>query len=667
MRKIYILSLLVFFTSSLFAQEDATSSIKRSTDKVKIEGNYYYIHIVKKGETLYSISRAYNVSQVEIATENPDIYLGLQVDQAIKIPIKDQQIMPSDEDEKYIYHVVRRRETLFSLSRRYEISMEEIIKTNPEVEQGLKTNQVVLIPKRKVETLGDMSPQRSERFIYHEVKPREGFYAISKKYNVTEETIRKFNEDLVKDGIKLGTILRIPIDPNDTPSKPEISYFETLVIPRQVDTAKLTPSVVCDTFVYNKWRDVFNVALMLPFTQDPGVQVNDEVIDDATNDRRTSQPGDNRISGQSANFLDFYQGALLALDSLKQIGLSINLNVYNTARSARTASALTREKGVRDAHLIIGPVYQEDLTPVAKFAAENRILLVSPLSPNNSFLEKNPYLIQVNPSFNTQLEEFTKKIDFCTGQNIVLIYEADSSNLSMINGFKERISRKMSNCSTPGITHFKEVSYRPGSSAPEIQEHISHSLVLDRENLIIVPSNNEAFVSDLIANLHTLSTIHKYPIGVYGFPRWQRFRNIQIDYYYQLQIRLFTPFFVDYSNPMVNSFIAKYRDSFRAEPTQYAFQGFDVVYYFLSAMKQYGVDFQFCLPNHNVELLQSNYHFERLNSTSGFENQSVYIIQYTKDYDIRKEKPRVTNIQGVFPMEVINEQGNNRKEGILNY
>jgi LysM repeat protein len=667
MRKIYILSLLVFFASALFAQEDATSAVKRSTDKVKIEGNYYYIHVVKKGETLYSISRAYNVSQVEIATENPDIYLGVKVDQAIKIPIKDQQIMPSDEDENYIYHVVRRRETLFSLSRRYEISMEEIIKANPEVEQGLKTNQVVLIPKRKIETLGDMSPQKSDRFIYHEVKPREGFYAISKKYNVSEETIIKFNEDLVKDGIKLGTILKIPIDPSDTPTKPENNVFEVLAkqLPKSIE--KDTPRVVCDTFVYNKWRDVFNIALMLPFTQDGGNQNFEEGIDDAATDRKFSQSGENRITGQSANFLDFYQGALLAIDSLKQLGLSINLNVYNTGRSSKTATALTKEKGVRDAHLIIGPVYPEDLKPVAQFAAENRTLLVSPLSPNNALLEKNPYLIQVNPSFNTQLEEFTKRVNFCTGQNIVLIYEADSSNLSMINSFKVQISRKMANCSTSGITHFKEVTYKPGSSAPEIQEQISHSLVFDRENLIIVPSNNEAFVSDLLANLHTLSTIHKYPIGVYGFPRWQRFRNIQIDYYYQLQLRLFTPFFVDYSNSMVKSFIAKYRNSFRAEPTQYAFQGFDVVFYFLSAMKQYGVDFQYCLPNHNVELLQSNYHFERVSSTSGFENQSVYIIQYTRDYEIQKERIQDIKLQMVLPSEIINEQSSNRKEGILNY
>jgi LysM repeat protein len=666
MRKLLILPILIFISSFIFAQEeDATISIKRSTDKVKIEGKYYYIHIVKKGETLYSISRGYNVSQVEVAMENPDIYLGLQIDQALKIPIKDQQIRAANEDDNYIYHVVRRKETLFSLSRRYEISMEDIIKTNPEVEQGLKANQVVLIPKKRVETLGSLSPHKSEQFIYHEVKPREGFYAITRKYGVTEEVIREFNADLVKDGIKLGTILRIPVITDDTSPTSEL-YQPIATKPLTDSEISDSPSVVCDTFVYNKWRDVFNVALMLPFTQDSKGATITDGLEDIEVDSKSNQSG-NKISPQSANFLDFYQGALLALDSLKKNGVSINLNVYNTERNPKATQALTREKGVRDANLIIGPVYPEDLRPVAEFSAENRIPLVSPLSPNNFLLEKNPYLLQVNPSFTTQLAEFTQQIDLCSGHNIVLIHEGDSTNNSMINNFKELITKRMASCKSSSLTHFKVVSYKPGSPAPEIQEQISHSLVFERENMIIVPSNNEAFVSDLLGNLHTLSTIYKYPLSLYGFPRWQRFRNVQIDYYYQLELHLFTPFYVDYSNGTVKSFIAKYRDTFRAEPTQYAFQGFDVVYFFLSAMKKYGADFQYCLPNFNMELLQSNYHFERINSLSGFENQSVYLIKYTKDYDILKVKTIESSPVIVSPSLIINEKGNDRKQGILNY
>ena len=196
--------------------------------------------------------------------ENPDIYLGLQVDQALKIPIKESQhgILGDDQDENYIYHVVRKKETLFGLSRKYEISIQDIIEANPEVEEGLKISQVVLIPKKRVQTLGSAKPEESERFIYHEVKPKEGFFAISQKYGVSQSVIRRFNADLVKDGIKLGTVLRIPKDPQDT-----ILHAGTLQpCQKPLETGEVAvteqPTFICDTFVYNRWRDVYNTPLL---------------------------------------------------------------------------------------------------------------------------------------------------------------------------------------------------------------------------------------------------------------------------------------------------------------------------------------------------------------------------------------------------------------------
>lgn len=668
MKRLLLLSLSLLFAYMLVGQVDETpASVTRSTDKVKIDGKYFYIHIVKKGETLYSISKAYNVTQIEIAMENPDIYLGLQVDQALKIPIKDQKILSSDEDENFIYHIVRRKETLFGLARKYNISMQDIIAVNPEVEEGLRTNQVVLIPKQKIETLGDASPQESERFIYHEVKPREGFFAISKKYGVSEAIIKKFNHDLVKDGIKLGTVLKIPRNPIDT-IYTEILNPQTAVQDKD-QTVYMTSEVECDTFEYNKWRDKYTIALLLPFTQANDTPYNEENGEDyPTGSHEGNTPSGStdqvKISAHTANFLDFYQGALIAIDSLKELGLSINLNVFNTEKKAEKAKELTMDPGLRNANLIIGPAYQECLQPVAEFALEERIPMVSPLSPNNFLLDRNPYLFQVNPSFLTQLDQFTRIIDLCSGQNIVLVHENDSTNVAMLNNFKEMLSQRIAECPMPQLIHFKEVTYKPGSPAPEVQEQISHSLVFDRENFILVPSNNEVFVSDLLGNLHTLSTIFKYPISVYGFPRWQKFRNVQIDYYYQLQLNLFTPFYVDYNSPSVKSFIAKYRDNFRSEPTQYSFQGFDVVYYFLSAMKKYGVDFQYCLKNQENELLQSSYNFSKVNALGGYENNSVYLLRYTKDFEIFKVKNVKEKIKEIIPDTYINEEGAEKGDAI---
>jgi LysM repeat protein/ABC-type branched-subunit amino acid transport system substrate-binding protein len=669
MKKILILITLTITVLALSGQEpEQPAGIKISTDKVKIDGKYYYIHIVRKGETLYSISKAYNLSQIEIAMENPDIYLGLQVDQALKIPIKENQqgILGDDQDDNYIYHVVRRRETLFGLSRKYEISIQDIIEVNPEVEEGLKISQVVLIPKKRTQTLGDAKPEESERFIYHEVKPREGFFAISQRYGVSEEVIKKYNANLVKDGIKLGTILRIPKDPNDT------IYFDgslhTSYRPsKSISTVdEIQPTFVCDTFVYNRWRDVYNIALLLPFYQDDPKKQIFESSDDISMDSRntTSSISGSTISQSTSIFLDFYQGALLAIDSLKREGLSINLNVFNTGKSAEIAKKFILEEGLQKANLIIGPVYPECQKPISDFAMENRIPMVSPLAQNNFLLESNPLFYQANPSFSTQVEEFIKKIDFCTGQNILLLHEGDSTNINLIEIFKNQIQQRISSCENPDDIHFKEFTYKPGSPTTEIQERISHSLVLDRENLVFVPSNNEVFVADMLGNLHTLSTIFKYPISLYGFPRWQRFGNVQVEYYYQLQLHLFSPFYIDYSNYQVKNFVEKYRETYRSEPTQYSFRGYDVVFFFLSAMKKYGIDFQYCLPQHRVDLLQSDYNFKRIGSGGGFENRSVYLLQYSKNFEIFKiDHGTSLEDNRIKPSLYIDEHG--KKEGVI--
>jgi len=673
MRNLILFILLALGTLNAIAQEaETTTKVKISTDKVRIDGKQYYIHIVQQGETLFSISKAYNVSQIEIAMENPDIYLGLQVDQALKIPVKGQEVMPGGEDENYIYHVVRRRETLMSLTRKYDVKLHEIYAANPGMEEDINVNQVVLIPKKRISTIGQIDKD-SDRFIYHEVKPREGFFSLRRQYGVSEEVIRKFNPELGEDGLKLGTILRIPKDPSDTSPLPEPKHHETVVVIDEMAEyeapATVTPTVVCDTFQYNRWRDVYNVALLLPFTQMVEIQPSDTLNGDLGGSltEQVRSGGRERISPQTANFLNFYQGVLIALDTLKDMGISINLHVYDTERSADKARQLTLEKGMQDAHLIIGPAYTECLQPIAEFALEHRIPIVSPLSRNNYLLERNPYLFQANPSFMTQLQEFVNIIDFCGGQNIVLVHEADTTNRAMIESFKDMITQRIGSCPSSRLIHFKEVSYRPGSPAPDVQERISHSLALDRENLILVPTNNEAFVSDLLGNLQALSTIYKYPISTYGFPSWQRFRNVQVDYFYQLQLHLFTPFFVSYSDPHVKSFITKYRDAFRAEPTQYAYQGYDVMLYFLTAMKNYGIDFQFCISNHKQNLLQSKFNFNQQNSLTGFENSAVHMIHYTKNYEIVSAEETNKKLQVISPIRYINEPETNRKEAVIQY
>lgn len=631
--KRFLLFLLVaLILQPIYAQTDKAVQVKRSTDKVKIEGKYFYIHIVQKGESLYAISKAYGVSQMEIAMENADIYMGIKPDMALKIPAKD--ISAQTEDEKYIYHIVKKGETLFGLSRQYQVPIDEIAKVNLDVESGLILNQVLLIPRDKLNTLNQAVKHDSFFFIYHEVKPKEGLYSISRKYGVSIQSIEDLNKDILVNGLKAGSILKIEQNKNVTVEKAQVDSNQNVVKVNnqtaQQNDNYIFPKVKCDTFSYKEFKRPFNISLLLPLLPDK------EDRDSA--DVANGVPDVERISSRQHNFLDFYQGFLLAVDSLKREGLSINLSVFNTGKGLDESKKIMNEKGLKEADLIIGPVYPELLEPFANYSRENRINIISPLSQNDALLKGNPYYFQINPSLPIQFNEFASKVDFCSESNLMVIYEDDSLKIDVNENYKNLISNRINQCANSESIHFKELKYKPGGITAEVKEKLNQSMTDQKENVFIIPSESEAFVSDFLGNLFALTTYYNYKVKVYGFPRWQKFKNIPIEYFYRLNVHVFTPFFVDYTKRDVKFFVNDYRHFYRSEPSQYSFQGYDIGLYFLKALKKYGIDFKYCLKNHDIDLLQSNYKFIQQSSVDGFDNKSVFLINYTQDFDIVEVK-----------------------------
>lgn len=636
---ILVISIVLFFNPLYSQQTGSKARIEKSTDKVKIEGKYYYIHIIRKGESLYSISKVYGVSQMEIAMENPDIYLGIKVDQALKIPAKD--LPTQGDDDKYIYHIVKKGETLFGLSKQYQVSIDDIVKVNSDLQSGLLLSQVILIPRERLNAINHGVQKDSVMYIYHQVRPKEGLYSIAKLYGVAIQTIESLNKEVLTNGLKSGSVLRIPqktvgsISPDAT-TQQENTVKNQLSVKNQDYT---TPRVKCDTFNYRNSNRVFNISLLLPLL--PGEEEVDStelVAADMGGNGVEKSKEPEKISSRVHNFLDFYQGFLLAVDSLKRDGLSLNISVYNTSKNINESKKLLTEKGLKESDLIIGPVYPELLLPFADFSRENRINIVSPLSQNDALLYGNPFYFQVNPSKLVQFDEFVSKVDFCQEQNLMFIYEDDSTTLENSSKYRELIKNRINQCANSESIHFKELMYKPGGVTAEIQDKLNQSMTDQKENVFIIPSESEAFVSDFLSHLFALVTYYNYQVKVYGFPGWQKFKNVPIDYFYRLNLHLFTPYYVNYKQKNVKRFVDDYRHYYRAEASQYAFQGYDIGLYFLKALKKYGVDFKYCLPDLNVDQLQSNYRFIQKSSVDGFDNKSVFLIHYTQDFDIEESE-----------------------------
>ncbi len=647
MKRLLNIFVVLLVTFNAFAQNDSIK-IEISKNKVIIGGQHYYVHIIKQGETLFSLCNAYNVSQKQVAKENPEIFLGLQPGQALKIPVVKEQSEEKSGGEKYVlYHRVQPGQTLFSLSQMYNVPKEDIIAFNdPSVEYVIKVNQIIRIPKtRENKDVVNLTPSNDltedtirvpSKFIYHKVEQKETVFSLTREYNITKELLKEHNPFLI-DGLKYGQVLKIPVV--------EEGFEATTVLLKQEE--QLTDSVFyekrtiiaySDSMNFTECQKLFSpksepyhVSLLLPFY----LEKNDEefFIDSSEVDQLGKKIYEKvfyepfYVYPKSIAFVEFYEGLLLAIDSLKQRGLSINLHVYDTQNDTARIKEILSFPELEYSDLIIGPIYNHEVKLVSEFSKQHGIKMVSPLRDNLKLVDENPYLFQVYPSYESQINEFARFVSEFGDKNIILVHSGDSLGYRNVQMVKDKIFANLSIDTLINNIQFKEVVFEDSIYVLE------HALNEELENVFIVPSNEEAFVTNVVTKLNTLKAFGK-KVRVIGLSRWQRFRNIDPEYYFNLELCIATSFFIDYQHQDVKKFVRKFRDVYHTEPNQMAIHAYDVGLYFLSAMLNYGENFEHCIYNYQVDLLQANYRFVKWYKNSGFENVNVDIVKYYEGFNI---------------------------------
>ncbi len=621
-----LVMLMMAVSITAFGQETIPSTVKvqKSTQKVKIGSKFYYIHIVQKGETLFSISKAYGVSQADIASENPDIYQGLKSDQALKIPaliIKEADLKGVTEDEDFIYHIVRKGETLSAIARLYEVSVGVLLKSNIDVENGVHESQVVVIPKKEVpvqvlqrDTVkqatqpADTADVISGNFLLHSVKAKETFYSLSKRYSVNLDTLIKTNAD-AQGVLKIGYTVRVPL------AAVKVADVTTIA----TSSAGLSSDCACDSFKPANGNTV-QIALALPFN--------------AKGKSATPESASGKPTAEQHNFVSFYQGSLIALEMLRDSGFKIDLQVIDSKKDKEQLKRLSTST-----NLIIGPAYASELKPVADYAQQRSVFMVSPLAMSPKIAETNPYFVQVWPSYNEQIEALADYVISNKEGNVILVYESGKDSSELVLRLKSRLSAAFPPSKVGEIItkRFFHISYRTAQPFDAIAGIFLKAFSKHTNNLVVVPVDNEAFVSDVLSKLANMRVVYSMPIQLYGLNEWQRYKSIDIENYYSLNLHYISPFFVDYAAANVKRFVTLYRSRFHAEPTQMAFHGYDVAYFFVPSVSQYGSSLDRCIPCHKESLLQSNYKFRRVGPNGGFENTGMFRVRFTPEYEIISE------------------------------
>ena len=536
------------------AQEYVAPPVTISKEKVKIDGKVFYSHIVMEKQTLFSISKAYNVSIDDLYRYNPTLKeSGLKKNAIILIP-----------------------------------SADTLIKEQETVQQSVQTPVQQEMPKvssEKTEALGNV----------HIVKWYEDLNIIAEKYGVTPDAIAAAN-GLKDRKLKNRQKLMIPAVADEKPA--------AYVMEQPVEEEDLNIETAFE-----------------------------EKVEEATDTVITSYTSKSKVtatvllplkatgSGSSRSNMDFYSGVLVAARDLTELGIDVKLNVYDIANGGLG----TTKSELEESDIIIGPVSTGDITRL--FSMSDEIgPVISPLDPRVEPLAANyRNLVQAPSSQMAQYQDMADWIqeDLMESDRVIVISEKGAR--------MNDEGKKMKAVLDSAAFEYQPFAYSI-LDGREIKEPIEAVMTMEGTNRVVIASDSEAFVNDVVRNLNLI--IHdKFSVVLYGPAKIRTFETIEVENFHNTSLHASLAYYIDYEDDNVKKFLMRYRALFGTEPTQFAFQGYDVARYFLELYTKYGEYWPQMIDKADRKMLQSNFNCRAVEG-GGYTNKGIRRIIYGMDYSI---------------------------------
>lgn len=551
--------------SGASAQDYATPQVVVSAEKVRYGGKVFYTHIVQSRQTLYSISKAYNVTLQEIYDANPTLHLdteGLKKDQIILIPIKEdtnrkpqpsasaaeserpevksEKAQEEDGSAEYFTHRVKWFEDLTSIARKYTVSKESIMNINGMTSEKLRRKDVIKIPKDYKKWEG--------------MRPSGGIASSSgdsgqEQAKVTEDSK---GTEATSDG-----------------------WFDKIFKPK---------------------REI-GISLLLPFN--------------------ASKKADSQM-------MDFYSGVLLAAEDLGKEGEKVNLSVFDAAGGAMPVT----EERFAQSDFVIGPVSCSDIARTVN-ACKGKSWIVSPLDPRTEAIADTiPNVIQAPAPTSAQIKDMVRwvRTDLNASDKVILISQKGAS----ASGYPAEVINEVRNS---GIRH-SDFSFNI-LEGREVMGRLSAMTTGSGANRVIIASESKAFIIEVVRLLYLVSS-QKKDIVLYSTSKLRTYDEIDIEQLHRLNLHASVSYYVDYDAKDVQSFLMRYRALYQTEPSRSAFQGYDLMRFFSTLAAEQGLE-RNRSGKPEGQGLQSDFRLERT-ERGGYVNQAVRRIVYEPDYSVTRLK-----------------------------
>jgi LysM repeat protein len=698
----------------------ASQSTTETRSRISVSYDNYFFHVVKQGESLYGIAKIFSVKVEDLVTINklkstaisPGYHLKIPEVKLVQLPEKKEPQKPQQtkpQQLSYFEYTVKPKETLFSIAKRYGIGLETLKYINNLSSDYIRTGQIILIPK----VVQDRQAQKD--YIIHQVQAREGLYGIARKYGVAIYQIKAINPGLT-DAIAMGQEILIPRVTNEkgfiehrvvsrkerlsdiareyeitmrnlkdlNPFAPKkLRRGETVNIPIDFIDKKEDDLITDEPIKEDRdlpiradytrnMHHVFNVALMLP------LYLTDV---DSLLDVERGEVLSKRDEVRAFRFLEFYEGAQIAVDSMRQLGMQLNFRVYDVSDNEMETALLLQDPTLRDMDLIVSLLFSRSFALVARFSKEYRIPLVNVLSKRKQIIYNNPYVFKISP----KPEALYYKVADFVGENMsdynTIIVRNNPYQLSNEYNLISRLLQEKVNTRSSFSNAFalqKIDEYMDGHQLTYLDtlryelEKKEYAFVLDnmfempfdttwvsnpvktvvysvdslggimrkaslfRDNLVIALGSDEVFAIELFTKLNFVRD--SLNIKVIGLPDWHSFMNLDVDYSQPFSLRVASDNFVDYNSADVKRFVAKFRSTYYKVPEveTYSFLGYDATFYFLQALFRFGDDLLKNITDFQIPLLQNQLRFEK-QGRGGYENM-YWNFYRQENYTYKLEK-----------------------------
>ena len=546
----------------------------------------------------------YGVSQSDIIKLNPGSDEKIFIGRTLRIPRSAANI------QKETYHTIETGETLYRLTVKYNVSAKAICDANPGLSaENFRIGQVIRIPSTTetqtmvpAETQSStvvannniLGPVESRCRDMHKVKRKETVFSISREYGISEAELIAANPELKGENkIKKGTFLCIPYPKAQTEQN-----IQSQVIPTD-----------SELFRENRKKterfSTIKAAVILPFL-------------------------DGVSKSESSRMVEYYEGLLMAVDSLKRTGTSIDLYTYNSGPESASLNSILGKSEMKDMDIIFGPLYQQHIKPLAEFAKKQDTRLVIPFTSKDNTVFQNPAVYQINtPQSYLYSEVYDHFVRQFPNANVIFIEASQGTKdkAEFIKGLKDELRNR----SIPMKSLKEDVTV----------ESLKTVLRTDRENIFIPTSGSNLTLIKILPQLTLL--VREQPesrIHLFGYPEWQTYTKDHLEAFFELDTYFYSSFYTNNLLPAAINFTKNYRRWYGKEMDErypkFGMLGFDTGYFFLKGLARYGSSFEKNMQGLDLVPIQTGFKFQRVNNWGGFINKKVFFVHFTKNFELVK-------------------------------